>query len=346
MKDWRKVLIGPEMTLRDALACIDASGIQLAIVADQAGRLLGLLSDGDVRRALLRGVDLSVCISEVMNHDPAVGKPTSSREELLSVMRRKVLHHIPLIDTNRIITGLATLDDLSGMIHHSNWVVLMAGGPGSRLRPLTDNCPKPMLNVGGKPILETILENFLEQGFSNFYISVNYMAETIINYFGDGSRWGASIEYLHEDKRLGTAGSLSLLRSPPDQPIFVMNGDLLTKARFDAMLQFHKEHLASATMAVREYDFQVPYGVVRLNDGRIDCIDEKPVHKFFVNAGIYILSPDVMQHLSGHQYLDMPDLFDMVTAEGKTAAAFPLREYWLDIGRLEEFEKAQYEWEN
>lgn len=344
MRDWKHVIVTPDMPLRDALARIDASGIQLALVTDAEGRLTGLLSDGDVRRALLRGVDLSICTSEVMNPDPVVADPNWSRQELLAVMRRKVLHHIPLVDGDRTVIGLATLDELAGIVQHSNWVVLMAGGLGSRLRPLTENCPKPMLHVGGKPILENILEGFVEQGFCNFFISVNYMAETIMDYFGDGSRWGVSIQYLREDKRLGTAGAVSLLPSWPQEPFFVMNGDLLTKVRFDAMLRFHKEHQASATMAVREYDFQVPYGVVRMNGTRIESIDEKPVQKFFVNAGIYVLSPSVMEHVPGDQYLDMPNLFDQVTASGKTASAFPLREYWLDIGRLEEFEKAQDEW--
>ncbi len=344
MKDWNQVLIGPDMTLRTALERIDASGIQLAVVVDAQGRLLGLLSDGDVRRALLRGGDLSISVASVMNPNPVVADQGWSRQEMLAIMRRKVLHHIPILDADRIVTGLATLDELAGIVHHSNWVVLMAGGLGSRLRPLTENCPKPMLHVGGKPILENILEAFVNQGFCNFYISVNYMAETIMDYFGDGSRWGVSIQYLREDKRLGTAGALSLLPSVPNEPFFVMNGDLLTKIQFEAMMQFHKEHQASATMAVREYDFQVPYGVVRMDGARIEGIDEKPVHKFFVSAGIYVLSPEVMEHVAPDQYLDMPNLFDKSSATGKLAAAFPLREYWLDIGRLEEFERAQVEW--
>lgn len=344
MKDWKQVLISPDTTLRDALIRIDASGIQLAVVVDAQGCLLGLLSDGDVRRALLRGVDLSISSSEVMNPNPIVAGSNWSRDELIAIMRRKVLHHIPIIDSNRIVVGLATLDEFAGMIQHSNWVVLMAGGLGTRLHPLTENCPKPMLLVGGKPILENILESFVEQGFYNFFISVNYMAETIMDYFGNGSRWGVAINYLREDVRLGTAGALSLLPSMPEEPFFVMNGDLLTKIRFDSMLQFHKNQQASATMAIREYDFQVPYGVVRMNGTQIEGIEEKPVHKFFVSAGIYMLSPDVMAYVQKNQYLDMPNLFEKTTAAGKVATAFPLREYWIDIGRFEEYEKAQNEW--
>lgn len=346
MKDWKHVIVSPDMSLRDTLACIDASGIQLAIVTDPEGRLVGLLSDGDVRRALLRGADLSIRTAEAMNPNPAVAHSNCSREELLAIMRRKALHHIPLVDANRLVIGLATLDELAGVVSYENWVVLMAGGPGSRLRPLTENCPKPMLHVGGKPILETILESFVQQGFCNFFISVNYMADAIIDYFGNGSRWGASIHYLREEKRLGTAGCLSLLNLCPQEPFFVMNGDLLTKINFGAMLQFHKEHAACATMAVREYDFQVPYGVVRMRDDLIEAIDEKPIQKFFVNAGIYVLSPEVMQYVSGGAYLDMPNLFARLSGAGKIASAFPLREYWLDIGRPEEFARAQEDWNN
>jgi dTDP-glucose pyrophosphorylase len=332
------------MSLRDALLRIDASGIQIAVVVDAKGCLLGLLSDGDVRRALLRGVDLSIRCAEVMNTYPVVAESNWSRQELMAVMRRKVLHHIPIVDSNLLVTGLATLDEFAGIIQHSNWVVLMAGGLGARLRPLTDNCPKPMLHVGGKPILENILESFIEQGFCNFFISVNYLSEIIIDYFGDGSRWGVSISYLREDKRLGTAGALSLLPSTPNEPFFVMNGDLLTKIRLDAILQFHKEQKASATMAVREYDFQVPYGVVRMNGEQIEAIEEKPVHKFFVNAGIYVLTPEVMGYVKSDQHLDMPNLFEQITAAGSFAAAYPLREFWIDVGQLEEFKKAQDEW--
>jgi len=201
-----------------------------------------------------------------------------------------------------------------------------------------------LLKVGGKPILETILESFAEQGFKQIFLSVNYKAEMIRDHFGDGERWGVQLGYLHENARLGTAGALSLLPEKPDAPIVVMNGDLLTRTSFDKLLQFHHDQGAAATMAVREYDFQVPYGVVRLDGTRIEAIEEKPVQKFFVNAGIYVLSPDALDHLPVEMFFDMPTLFEYLIAAGKTTAAYPLREYWLDIGRLEEFERAQREW--
>lgn len=344
MKDWKQIVVSPETPLRDAIARIDGSGLQLALVLDRDGRLAGVLSDGDIRRAMLRGCDLATPTAEVMNCNPTVAPVTSASHELLALMRRKVLHHVPLLNSERHVVGLATLDGLTGVLERPNWVVLMAGGLGSRLMPLTENCPKPMLQIGGKPILESILESFSEQGFRKFFLSVNYLAHAVRDYFGDGSQWGVEIAYLHEDKRMGTAGALSLLPERPSEPLIVMNGDLLTRARFDNMLKFHAEHDAIATMAVREYDFQIPYGVVQLNGSKIAAVEEKPVHRFFVNAGIYTLSPEALEHIPGGTFFDMPTLFDRMLAGGHTTSAYPLREYWLDIGHLEEFERAQREW--
>ncbi len=346
MKDWKQIVVSPETTLRDAIERIDGSGLQLALVLDRDGHLAGVLSDGDIRRAILRGCDLVTPTANVMNCHPTAAPATSTSGELLALMRRKVLHHVPLINAEMLVVGLATLDGLTGVLERPNWVVLMAGGLGSRLMPLTENCPKPMLQVGGKPILESILENFSEQGFRKFFLSVNYLAHAVRDHFGDGSQWGVDISYLHEDKRLGTAGALSLLPERPSDPLVVMNGDLLTRVRFDSMLNFHSEHGAVATMAVREYDFQVPYGVVQLNGSNIAAIEEKPVHRFFVNAGIYTLSPEAFEHIPTATFFDMPTLFDRMLAAGHPTSAYPLREYWLDIGRVEEFERAQHEWSN
>ncbi|WP_238920462.1 nucleotidyltransferase family protein [Achromobacter xylosoxidans] len=346
MKDWKKVAVALETPLRDAIALIDSTGLQLALVLDAQGRLKGILSDGDIRRAVLRGCDLATPTQEVMNPNPTTAPHSATSSELLALMRRKVLHHVPLVDEQGRVVDLATLDALTGVLEHPNWVVLMAGGLGSRLRPLTETCPKPMLPVGGKPILESILESFAEQGFRKFFLSVNYLAESIREYFGDGSKWGVQIEYLHEDKRLGTAGALSLLPNRPNAPILVMNGDLLTRVRFDNMLKFHNEHSSLATMAVREYDFQIPYGVVRTDGIHISSIEEKPVQRYFVNAGIYALSPEVFAHIPNNTYFDMPTLFERILASGNTTSAYPVRKYWLDIGRLEEFERAQREWGN
>jgi NDP-sugar pyrophosphorylase family protein len=220
----------------------------------------------------------------------------------------------------------------------------MAGGFGTRLRPLTDEKPKPLLNVGNRPILETIISRFIDAGFHNFYISTHYKAEMIRDHFGDGSNWSVTIEYLHEDNPLGTAGSIGLL---PDNiiklPIVMMNGDLLTKVNFEHLLNFHNEHGGLATMCIREYDFQVPYGVVDIENQYVTSIKEKPTHKFFVNAGIYILEPKIINYIDGNSYIDMPNFFETQIEKGEKISVFPIHEYWLDIGRIEEYEKANKE---
>ncbi|QXH48305.1 nucleotidyltransferase family protein [Pseudomonas xanthosomatis] len=344
MKNWKNIVVSPQASLREAILRIDASGIQMALVAEEDMRLVGLLTDGDVRRAILNGQDLDGPVAACMNPRPKTGSALLPRAEVLAMMRRFTFHHLPLVDEKGCLTGLATIDDFLGVEARDNWVVLMAGGLGSRLRPLTESCPKPLLAVGGKPILESILEGFLEHGFRRFFISVNYKAEMIMDYFGDGERWGARIEYLHENERLGTAGALSLLPEKPTAPLFVMNGDLITQANFAKILDFHEQHQATATMAVREYDFQVPYGVVNVEGVNITGIEEKPTHRFFVNGGIYVLSCEAVEAIPQHTFFDMPSLFQRLGGERKKTAAYPLREYWLDIGRLEEYERAQREW--
>ena len=346
MANWNDVIVSPEMPLTDVIARINASSLQVALVLNENGTLAGVITDGDFRRAILTGKSLRVPVSEVMNPQPTIVPASTPRDEKLALMRRMTLRHLPLADDAGRVIGLVTLDELIGATERPNWVVLMAGGLGARLKPLTDECPKPLLAVGGRPILETILESFAEQGFKRIFLSVNHKAEMIRSHFGAGERWGVQVEYLHENIRLGTAGALSLLPEKPTSPIVVMNGDLLTRTNFDNLLQFHVAQSAIATMAVREYDFQVPYGVVRLNNVRIEAIEEKPVQRFFVNAGIYALSPEALDYLPTETLFNMPTLFEHLIAAGKTAAAYPLREYWLDIGRLEEFERAQREWVN
>ena len=344
MIDWRQVAVTTKTSLGQAISLINIIGSQVAIVVDDSDHILGVLTDGDIRRAILSGKDLSVRVSEVMNAMPVVAPVDASREQIMALMRQHVIHQLPLVDLDHRVAQLVTLDELIGAVLRPNWVVLMAGGLGTRLRPLTEDCPKPMLPVGGKPILESILESFVEQGFRRFFLSVNYKAEMVQDHFGDGSRWGVRIDYLHEDRRLGTAGALSLLETRPDAPLVVMNGDLLTRTSFDKLLDFHNAQSAAATMTVREYDFQVPYGVVRLDGTQVVSIEEKPVQKFFISAGIYVLSPSALDLLPSGEFFDMPSFFSRLMDGGQTVAAYPLREYWLDIGRIEEFERAQQEW--
>lgn len=341
---WRDVVVSPDTCLGEVITLIDNSGLQVALIVKEDGTLAGILTDGNIRRAILNKKTLQTPVHEVMNTKPTSVMVNTSRVEMIAVMQRTTYHHLPLIDESHRVVGLATLDELLGSLERPNWVVVMAGGQGKRLMPLTKDCPKPLLTVHGKPILETIIESFSEQGFKKFFLSVNYKAEMIEDYFGFGEQWGVQIEYLHEDIQLGTAGALSLLPEKPVAPIIVMNGDLLSHINFSNLLRFHEDHTAIATMAVREYDFQIPYGVVRVDGIRIQAIEEKPVQKFFVNAGIYTFSPEALDSLPNNIYYDMPDFFAKLKMSGKITVAYPLREYWLDIGKLEEFERAQREW--
>jgi dTDP-glucose pyrophosphorylase len=340
---WQDVVVFRETPLREAIAKIDKSALQVALVLNPDNTLAGLVTDGDIRRFILSGKDLDVPVCEVMNSQPTTVLESVPRSEMLALMRRKVIHHLPLVNAENQVVDLSTLDDLIGIVKRPNWVVIMAGGLGTRLYPLTKDRPKPLLTVGGKPILEIIIENFAEQGFKQIFLSVNYKAEMIEDYFKNGDQWGVEISYLREKERLGTAGALSLLPSKPNLPIIVMNGDILTRTRFDNFLQFHELHGALATMAIREYDLQVPYGVVRVDGTKIKSIEEKPVQRFFVNSGIYALSPGALDYVPSGTFFDMPSLFQQLAVDICTTAAYPLREYWLDIGRMSDLERANEE---
>ncbi len=343
MNTWKESLVQPSHSIRQTVEVIDRSALKVALVVDASSRLVGTVTDGDVRRALLKGLQLEEPVEQIMSLHPYSVKPGTSREDVLRLMKAHEIKHVPVVDDRGILRGLHTVEEFLGTPTRDNWVVLMAGGLGSRLSPLTDSCPKPMLRVGEKPILEIIVNNFVEQGFSRFFFSVNYMSDMIKQHFGDGSRLGAEINYLEEERKLGTAGSLSLLESHPELPCIVMNGDLLTKVNFNNLLDFHTEHQSCATMCVREYDFQVPYGVVNVDDYKVTEIVEKPVHRFFVNAGIYCLNPEALTHIPVNEFFDMPSLFQQLIGQEQTVCSFPIREYWLDIGRLSDFERANAE---
>lgn len=343
MEKWMNILVSPSTSILKAIEIIDAGARQLALVVDENNRLLGTVTDGDIRRGLLKGKLLSDPVSTVMNGYPTVASPYDARENILALMKVRQLHQIPVVDEDGRVIHVEMLNELLRPTLKDNWVVLMAGGLGTRLQPLTHNCPKPLLKVGNKPLLETILLNFIEHGFHRFYISVNYKAEMIKQHFGDGSRWNVRIEYIHEERSLGTAGALSLLPEKPTLPLFVMNGDLLTKVNFEQLLDFHITYRAKGTMCVREYDFQVPYGVVKADRHKMIAIEEKPVQRFFVNAGIYVLDPSALDMIPANEFFDMPRLFEELMKQGDQTIVFPIREYWLDIGRMTDFEKANIE---
>lgn len=344
MKLVENIKLTPNSTIREALRIIDSGAMQIAVVVDENNHLIGTLTDGDIRRGLLNNLTLDDTIESIVFKTPTVATLNDTKEEILRKALGKKLHQIPIVDDENRVIGIKEIEELVRPHAKSNKVILMVGGLGSRLYPLTENTPKPMLKVGNKPILQTIVEKFAEYGFINIVMCVNYKSHVIQNYFGDGSAFGVNIEYILEKQRMGTAGALSLLSSMPNESFFVMNGDLLTNVNFEHLLEYHCAQNAIATMCVREYDFQVPYGVVNLDANRILSIEEKPVHKFFVSAGIYMLNPETMKMVPDNEFYDMPSLFEALIEKGQKTISFPIREYWLDIGRMEEYERANNEY--
>ena len=338
------IKLGINSTIKDALQTINNGGLQIAIVVDENDALVGTVTDGDIRRGLLNGLDLNSSVSLVVHKSPSIASVGDTKESILKIALAKKLHKIPLVDELGKLVGIEDIEDIIKPVGKTNRVILMVGGLGTRLRPLTKDMPKPMLKVGNKPILQTIVEKFAEYGFVNITMCVNFNASIIRDYFGDGKEFGVNIDYVLEQKRMGTAGALSLLKERPSEPFFVMNGDLLTNVNFEHIFNYHTLHKATATMCVREYDYEVPYGVVKMNDNKITAIAEKPVQKFFVSAGIYMLSPEILDLIPQDEFYDMPTLFEKAIAQGKNVISFPIHEYWIDIGRLEEYQKANEEY--
>ena len=344
MKNIKNIKLKQNATIKEALGIIDSGAMQIALVVDDNDKLIGTLTDGDIRRGILRGLDLDSSIETIVFKEPAVAKISSTKEEILKIALSKKLHQIPIVDDNGIVLDLKEIEELVEPKIKTSRVILMVGGLGTRLRPLTQDTPKPMLKVGNKPILQTIVEKFAEYGFVNITMCVNFNASIIRDYFGDGKEFGVNIDYVLEQKRMGTAGALSLLKERPSEPFFVMNGDLLTNVNFEHIFNYHMLNKATATMCVREYDYEVPYGVVKMNDNKIIEIAEKPVQKFFVSAGIYMLSPEILDLIPQDEFYDMPTLFEKLIRLSKNVISFPIREYWLDIGRMEEYQRANEEY--
>ena len=340
------IMISPNATVGEAIECVNRSGGEIALVVGDDKRLLGTITDGDIRRGLLRGAQLAEPASTIMNASPRTARAFAPTSAARMQMELAQVRQLPMLDDEGRVVDLLLLEALLGERRSPNIVVLMAGGLGQRLRPLTEQVPKPMLPIGDKPILQAIIERFVEQGFYRFMISINYLGEVIEGHFGDGSRFGAEILYLRETKKLGTAGALSLLPFAPREPIFVMNGDILTSVDFNAMLRFHDLSKADATMGVNTFHFNVPFGVAEVSGERIQTLREKPRFDFFVNSGIYVLSPAALRHVPTDAAYDMPTLFEGVIAAGGAACAFPIHEHWFDIGRPDDLQRAQTEFGN
>lgn len=342
MKNLESILIKPDTPINKAIEILDSGAQRIAVVVNDQGQLLGTITDGDIRRALIKHLSLDLPVSKMMCSTPIKAEANWSRELILATMEKYQLLQLPVVAPDGRVVGLETLHDVLRKRHRDNPVFLIAGGFGTRLHPLTQECPKPLLKVGDKAILELIIERFIEAGFHRFYISTHFMPDMIKKHFGNGSHWGVNISYVHEERPLGTGGSLGLL--PHDEinmPIFMMNSDLLTSLNFQNLLDFHQEHHGIATVCVREYEHRIPFGVLKFQDHRITSIVEKPVHRSFINAGIYLLSPEFARSVAPGVHIDMPDLLQHHIDKGNTVNMFPIHEYWLDIGRMDDFKKAQ-----
>jgi len=344
MKPIDKIKLQESSSVKEAMIAIDSGAMKIAVVVDDDDKLVGVLTDGDIRRGLLKGLTLESSIASIVQTNPVVCNIYETKEEILNKVLGKKIYHLPILDESKRVVGIEDIDALLEPKTKVNSVVLMVGGLGTRLHPLTQHTPKPMLHVGNKPILETIINNFKRYGFVNIILSVNYKADLVEKYFGDGKKFGVNISYLYENKRLGTAGALSQLKGHFHEPFFVMNGDLLTNVNFEHFLNFHEEANSIATMAVREYEYQVPFGVVHQEEGTIKSIVEKPKQRYYVNAGIYILNPEVLHFVPNDTFYDMPTLFSDLIQEGKEPVSFPVHEYWLDIGQAHQLQQARDEY--
>lgn len=346
MKNWKKTILSKSSIMKEAIEVLETQQLRIVLVADKADKLLGVVTDGDIRRALVSGCSLESSLSDFMEKNPMTSKEGEDSNLLISRMNTEDISSVPILNLKNEIVGLETRQNILLKNKKENFVFLMAGGFGTRLRPLTNSIPKPLLKVGSKPLLENILTKFLESGFSNFFISTHFQAKKVQDYFEDGSKWGAKIQYVHEEEPLGTAGALGLLpKKQFKEPFLVMNADLLTKLNFSDLLNYHLNQDSFATVCLAEYDFKVPYGVVEIKNSYISAINEKPTKSYFINAGIYVLDPSALTSIKKGKYLDMPDLLKDKIAEGKQVSSFPLHEYWLDIGRLPDYQKANRDFE-
>ncbi|PJZ58138.1 nucleotidyltransferase family protein [Leptospira barantonii] len=336
---WHNALLPLTSSIQDVIRNLDESALQIALIVSENNQLIGTITDGDIRRGLLRGLDLNSPIESILFRESLVVTPQMSKDMVIQLMQANKIHQLPIVDDRRSVVGLYLWDEILAPSQRPNTFVIMAGGKGTRLMPHTENCPKPLLPVAGKPMLEHIISRAKSEGFHKFSIAIHYLGHMIEEYFGDGSRFDVNIEYIKEEEALGTAGALSLITKLPSEPFLVTNGDVMTDIRYGELLDFHVRHGASATMAVRLHEWQHPFGVVRTKGVDIVAFEEKPVYRSHVNAGIYALNPDALSSLEPKTHCDMPTLFSRLNSEGNRTIVYPMHEPWIDVGRPDDLEK-------
>ena len=339
-----QLLIADNASIRDAMQAIDTNGREMILVRDKSGRIVGLITDGDIRRGLLSGRTFEMPAAVVMTREFFTVPPDADRASILDVMKARSLQHVPVLDRDRRLIAVHFLRDLIGAVPKPNIAVVMAGGKGTRLHPVTEIIPKPMLEVAGRPMLERIVLHLVGHGIQTIYISVNFMAGVIEKHFDDGSAFGCRIEYLRESIPLGTGGSLSLLPRRPEHPFLVLNGDLISRANVTALLEAHAQRNYLATIGVGPYQVQIPFGTVRQEDGRLESLVEKPILDILVNRGIYVLDPAVLDFVPKQKEFPITDLFKELMAAKKAVGVFNFDDPWVDVGHIEDLRRAQRGW--
>ncbi len=337
---WKKTLLPTDATLQQGIRSLDETAMQIALIVSSEGILIGTLTDGDIRRGLLRGLDLRHPLTSIIEREPLVVLQEMSRDAVIQLMQANKIHQLPIVDENRRVVGVHLWDQLMIPRQRSNIMIIMAGGQGTRLGAHTENCPKPLLPVNGKPMLEHIIERAKAEGFQHFVLAIHYLGHMIEDYFGDGSRWQVRIDYLREDSPLGTAGAISLLNPRPDAPFVVSNGDVLTDIRYGELLDYHCRHDALATMAVGLHEWQHPFGVVHTKGVDIVGFEEKPIARSHINAGIYVLDPNALNVLRVGEQCDMPALFNRLQETNERTIVYPMHEPWMDVGRPSDYDQA------
>jgi len=336
---WRKVIMPVNSNLAEVVQNLEEYTLKIVLIVNKLGVLIGTICDGDIRRGLLRGLDMESGIDTVIQYDALLVPPDMERQLVMQLMEANKIKQVPIVDEKHQILGLHLWDDISIAPARPNLMVIMAGGMGVRLRPQTNNLPKPLLSVANKPMLEHIIDRAKVEGFTHFIIAIHYLGHMIEEYFGNGDRLGVKIEYLREDVPLGTAGALSLL-SPPNEAFVVTNGDVITDIRYGEMIDFHNRYSSSATMAVRVHEWEHPFGVVKTDGVDIVNFEEKPIARSHINAGVYVINSENLSELTSNEHCDMPDLFERLKLNGKRIIAYPMHEPWLDVGRPADLEKA------
>ncbi|WP_069650356.1 nucleotidyltransferase family protein [Caloranaerobacter ferrireducens] len=345
-RDISNILISPDMKIKDIIEVIDRGALGIALVVNEERHLLGTITDGDIRRAILKGMSFEEKAEKIMNENYVFVGQGASKRFINRLFEIKQIRQIPILDDDGRVIDIVLLNDILKKSDKENWAVIMAGGLGTRLRPLTYEVPKPMLKIGDKPILETIIEQLSSYGFKNILLAVNYKAQIIESYFRDGKDFDVNIEYIHEKQRLGTAGALKLAKQYLDKPFIVMNGDILTKVNFERFLEYHKNNKFDITIASKKYDIQIPYGVLDINETRVQKIEEKPKMNFFVNGGIYCVNPELIEYIPDNEYYDITELINKALENNCNVGSFPIREYWLDIGQIPDYERAIQDYYN